>query len=83
MRGGALTYRATKNEKLYSVLVKTALDLISTQQENGRITTYGEGKEFCGWDLWSSKYVMLGLLYHEQSRPSFVGCEFCGPGGGE
>ncbi len=63
MRGGALTYRATKNEKLYSVLAKTALDLISTQQENGRITTYGEGKEFCGWDLWASKYVMLGLLY--------------------
>ncbi len=63
MRGAALTYRATKNEKTYSVLVETVLDLLSTQEANGRISSYPIDKEFNGWDMWGRKYVMLGLEY--------------------
>ncbi len=63
MRGGALTYRATKNEKLYAVLKETVLDLLSTQEKNGRISSYPADKELNGWDMWGRKYVMLGLEY--------------------
>lgn len=32
MRGASLTYRATKNEKLYAVLVETIKDMLSVQE---------------------------------------------------
>ncbi len=63
MRGAALTYRATKNEKLYAVLVATINDLLSTQEKNGRISTYSVESEFNGWDMWARKYIMLGMFY--------------------
>ncbi len=63
MRGAALTYRATKNQKLYAVLVETVVDLLSTKEPNGRISSYPVEKEFLGWDMWGRKYVMLGLEY--------------------
>ena len=64
MRGASLTYRATKNEKLYSVLVGTIRDLLSTQEKSGRISTYTVETELKGgWDMWARKYVMLGMFY--------------------
>lgn len=63
MRGACMTYSCTKNQKLYSVLESSVLDLLSTQDSLGRITTYPLDKEFNGWDMWVRKYVMLGLLY--------------------
>ena len=63
MRGGCMTYCCTKNAKLYSVLENSVRDLLSTQDDLGRITTYPIENEFNGWDMWVRKYVMLGLLY--------------------
>lgn len=63
MRGASLCYKCTKNEKLYSILKSTVLDIISTQESDGRISTYPRDKEFDGWDIWGRKYVLLGLLY--------------------
>ena len=63
MRGGCMTYACTKDGALYRVLEESVRDLLSTQDERGRITTYPAEKELCGWDLWVRKYVMLGLLY--------------------
>ena len=63
LRGAALTYRAYKSEKLYAEMVKTVKDLLSVQSANGDISSYPADKEFSGWDMWSRKYVMLGLLY--------------------
>ena len=63
MRGASLTYRATKNEKLYAVLVSTVNDLLSTQESNGRISTYSVESEFSAWDIWARKYIMLGMFY--------------------
>ena len=63
MRGAALTYRATKNEKLYSVMVDTINDLLTTQDELGRISAYAVDREFRCWDIWARKYVMLGMCY--------------------
>ncbi|MBQ9714498.1 MAG: glycoside hydrolase family 127 protein [Clostridia bacterium] len=64
MRGASLTYRATKNEKLYTVLVDTVKDLLSTQEKDGRISSYTKETEFDGgWDVWSRKYILLGMFY--------------------
>ena len=63
MRGAALTYRATKDEALYEAMRETVLDLLTTQDSLGRISTYSTDAEFQGWDMWSRKYIMLGLMY--------------------
>ena len=63
MRGASLTYRATKNEKLYAILVDTVKDMLTTQDELGRFASYTVEKEFHAWDVWSRKYVMLGMMY--------------------
>lgn len=63
MRGASLTYRATKNEKLYTVLKETVLDMLTTQDEHGRFATYTTDTEFQSWDMWSRKYVLLGMMY--------------------
>lgn len=63
MRGAALTYRATKNEKLYATLVDTVEDMLSTQDSLGRFSTYSQDTEFRSWDMWARKYVILGMAY--------------------
>lgn len=62
MRGACLSYKFSKNEKLYRVLTSTVRDIIHVKDKNGRISTYPLDKEFTCWDMWSRKYVMLGLL---------------------
>lgn len=42
------------------------MDLLSAQDEEGRISTYSKAAEFQGWDLWCRKYVLLGLLHFEE-----------------
>ena len=64
MRGAALTYKYTQNEKLYGILTETAEDMLDAQQESGRFSTYNVDVEFDGWDLWSRKYVLLGFQYY-------------------
>ncbi len=63
MRGACLTYKASKDEELYKVILNTVHDMLSTQEENGRFSTYPLEVEFNDWDLWGRKYVMLGFLY--------------------
>lgn len=63
MRGAALCYYYDKDEKLYSVLETTVKELLSVQDEYGRISSYTKETEFNGWDLWGRKYVITGLLH--------------------
>lgn len=63
MRGAAMVYRYSQDDKLYAVLTETVKDLLSTQEENGRISTYEVDREFRWWDMWCRKYVALGLEY--------------------
>ena len=63
MRGASLTYRATKNAKLYTVLKETVQDMLTVQDEHGRFSTYTTDTEFQAWDMWARKYVMLGMTY--------------------
>lgn len=63
MRGACLTYRYLPDGELYDILYQTVADLLKTQDEQGRITTYTQETEFHGWDMWTRKYVLVGCLY--------------------
>ncbi len=63
MRGASFVYSYTKNEELYRILTQTVNDMIETANEVGRISSYRVDLEFDGWDLWSRKYVLLGMQY--------------------
>lgn len=63
MRGACFVYSYTKSETLYKILNKTVGDMIDSADALGRISTYSVKREFDGWDLWSRKYVLLGLQY--------------------
>ncbi len=63
MRGAALCYSYSKDPELYAVLKGAVEDLLSTEDELGRITTYRVEGEFDGWDVWVRKYVLLGMQY--------------------
>lgn len=63
MRGACFVYSYSQNPQLYDVLTETVLDMLSAQEENGRISSYGIDHEFEAWDIWSRKYVLLGMQY--------------------
>lgn len=63
MRGACFTYSYTKNPELYQALTRTVIDMMEAQEENGRISSYAVNHEFDGWDIWSRKYVLLGMQY--------------------
>ncbi len=64
MRAASLVCAYAKDDALYAILTDAVKDLLSTQDELGRITTYSKEYEFNGWDLWGRKYVMVGLQYY-------------------
>ncbi len=66
MRGGCLCYHYENDPKLYASLRKAVIGLLATQDELGRISSYSVDKEFDGWDMWSRKYVMTGLIHFYQ-----------------
>lgn len=63
MRGACFIYAYTQNPALYAELERTVTDLLNAQEPDGRISTYARSHEFDGWDLWSRKYVLLGMEY--------------------
>ena len=63
MRGCALICAYTQDDGLYAVLEETVRDMLSTQDELGRFSSYAVEKEFDGWDIWCRKYVMLGMQF--------------------
>lgn len=63
MRGACMVYKYTNSEELYDTLTYAVKALLENQDELGRICTYSVEKEFNGWDMWSRKYVLLGLLH--------------------
>lgn len=63
MRGACFVYAYSEDETLYQVLKDSVVDMLSTQDEYGRISSYGIEHEFDGWDIWGRKYVLLGMQY--------------------
>lgn len=63
MRGGAMIYAYSNDQVLYNALVDAVEGMLAMQEESGRISAYSAGREFIGWDMWSRKYIMLGMQY--------------------
>lgn len=63
MRGACFVYSYTKNPKLLEVLTATVRNILTTEDDQGRISSYVVEQEFTGWDIWSRKYVLLGMQY--------------------
>ena len=63
MRGACMTYQYTEDAELYDMLTEAVNMLLNTQETDGRISTYSRTEEFQGWDMWSRKYVLLGLIH--------------------
>jgi len=63
MRGACFVYSYTQNPELYKILSDTVEDIITAQDEKGRISSYSINHEFDGWDMWGRKYVLLGMQY--------------------
>lgn len=64
MRGACFVYQYSKNAQLYQVLTDTVKDMLTAQDEQGRISSYGIHHELEAWDLWARKYVLLGMQYY-------------------
>lgn len=64
MRGACMSYQYTQDEELYTIITGAVLLLLKTQDENGRFSTYSVEEEFQGWDMWSRKYILLGLIHY-------------------
>lgn len=64
MRGACFVYAYSRNSELYQVLTDTIKDMLTAQDENGRISSYAIYHEFEAWDIWSRKYVLLGMQYY-------------------
>lgn len=63
MRGACFVYSYSRNPKLYQVLTDTVEDMLSAQDDLGRISSYAVNHEFDAWDIWARKYVLLGMQY--------------------
>ena len=66
MRGACFTYSYTQNGQLYDILTQTVSDMMESADPDGRISSYGRDHEFDGWDIWSRKYVLLGMQYFHE-----------------
>ena len=64
MRGACYAYMYTQDEELYSTLTWAAEEILKTQDDLGRISTYTVDNEFSGWDMWCRKYVLTGLQHY-------------------
>lgn len=62
MRGACLIYRYTENSELYKTLESSVKRMLAISEKNGVITTYKKSP-YRSWDMWSRKYVLLGLEY--------------------
>ncbi|MBQ2707693.1 MAG: glycoside hydrolase family 127 protein [Clostridia bacterium] len=63
MRGACFVYGCTRDEKLYEVLHETVADMLTAEDELGRISARSVETEFTNWDIWCRKYVLLGMQY--------------------
>ena len=63
MRGACMLLAYTKDDGFYRIIEAAVRDMLTTQEENGRFSTYKIETEFTSWDLWGRKYVMLGMQY--------------------
>lgn len=77
LHAATLSYEVTKDVKLKKALDKTVDRLLAIQLQNGYIGTYSEDQRFyilkdapTGWDIWTHRYNLYGLLVYEKFHPN-------------
>ncbi len=63
MRGASMVLAYTKDDGMYRILEDSIRDILTAEDELGRISGYSLEDEFTQWDIWGRKYVMLGMMY--------------------
>ena len=63
MRGASMVLQYTNDNGMYKILEESVRDMLTAEDEHGRISGYSVEQEFTRWDLWGRKYVMLGMMY--------------------
>jgi DUF1680 family protein len=72
LHAAVLTEHATGNDALEKELEAKVEKLLATQLPNGYLGTYGEDERFYndpdahGWDVWTHRYNLYGLLAYER-----------------
>jgi DUF1680 family protein len=76
LHAATLAYEQTRDEKLGKTLEGTVERLLAAQESNGYLGTYAEEERFYmapedsrGWDVWSHRYNLYGLLTYERFHP--------------
>lgn len=63
MRGASMVVAYTGDDNMYRILENSVRDILTTEDDLGRISGYSVNGEFDRWDIWGRKYVMLGMMY--------------------
>ena len=64
-----LSYKHEKDPQLLLNIDKAYNDLVATQTQDGYIGNYSNESRLEQWDIWGSKYVMLGLVAYYDMNP--------------
>ena len=70
VRSAILSNVYVQDPELAKIIRDTVYDILSTQTEDGCISSYPAEKQLDGWDIWGRKYVLIGLVrYYEMVSP--------------
>jgi len=76
LHAATLDYETTHDPKLLKAMQETVDRLLKAQVTNGYLGTYSEEKRFykapgdkTGWDIWTERYTIYGLLAYEKHHP--------------
>ena len=67
LRGAILLNSFMNDPEMEKIIDDTISDMLSTQKEDGSISSYPADKQLQGWNLWGIKYVLIGLLRYAQT----------------
>lgn len=62
LHAACLTWQYTQDDALKARIEEAAATLISCQTPDGYLGTYAKDNRWTGWDVWTHKYNIIGLL---------------------
>ena len=69
VRSAILAWKDTGDPELLRIIETTVDDLLSTQTPDGCISSYPDGLQLSGWDIWGRKYVLSALVRYCETFP--------------
>lgn len=70
VRSAILSWRGQPDTELLQLIKNTVADIISTQTEDGCISSYPLELQTKDWDIWGRKYILIGLArYYLEIEP--------------